>query len=330
MPVPPAEIPENASAEDYNILAMLYGTMGKTRMAMEASKRAAQLVPPPKFSPEALPDLPPEEAAKVAAEGQDIAMQLMNLMVGPSDTKLTPEEQADKMMALMAQMRDLAVRTGANDDDLQKFDEGLGGLFTALTQEPEMPPRTVPEGLSAQEYLELGQRYKTVGWTEQSRDALQYAMELDPDGENGVAALAFMRSKLPRHPVPLSAEQANIQGFNLMVSGDLDGAVAVFEKLIREFPDFEWPQGNLGSIRIEQGDFAEAERILIAAVQLNPFYLNGWAHLCRANLLQSKYKEARYAVEQIRKIDPKDEQCQRLAERIDTVQRWEENGGKFE
>lgn len=328
MPTPPAEVPENRTADEYNVLALLYGAMGKPRLALQASQRAAALAPPPEFT-EALAGLPAEEAQEAAAAGMEIASQMMNLLLGPSEPSAEPEKQADELLVLMQQLRDLAVKTGAKEEELFKFDEGVNGLMDALSKTPETPPRTVPENLSAQEYYELGVRYKTSGWTEQSRDALQYAMELDPDGETGKLALSFMRSKLPRHPVPLSAEQANIQGFNLMVSGDLDGAIAIFEQIIKEHADFEWPQGNLGSIYIEQGKLAEAERILVNAVQLNPFYLNAWSHLCRANLLQSKYTQARYCVEQIRKIDPTDAHADQLQHQIDTIEQWEKSGGSF-
>jgi tetratricopeptide (TPR) repeat protein len=333
MPIPPPEIPENCTAEQYHVLSMLYGAMGNMRLALEASQRRAAAAEPAitEGVENAVAGGMSAEDAEIAREvGQQIASEMMNLLLGTQDEDASPDEQADKFMALMGKMRNLALQTGAKEEELGKFDEGMSGLLAALTKPPEAPPRTVPSDLSAQEYYDLGVRYKAAGWTEQARDALQYAMDLDGDGDVGRAALSFMRSKLPRHPVPLSAEQANIQGFNLMMSGDKEGAIALFRALMKDFPDFEWPQGNLGSILIEQGKFEEAERVLVNAVQLNPFYVNGWAHLSRANLLQSKYKEARYCIEQIRKADPNDRMADSLEQQLDTVQRWEEAGGRFD
>jgi tetratricopeptide (TPR) repeat protein len=322
MPIPPNNVPDGKSAEDYNVLSALYTLMQRNDQALEATKRALLL----KHSNpvDGASEHEPEDVQKAVEVGHKFAGDLLQLI--SSGGKDGAENVNESLNALM----EIGRQSGGNDDQMAQLQTVLETLMAELTAEQKAPPREVPtSGMSAEEYYDLGVKYKTCGWTEQARDALRYAMELDPDGEVGQKALRFMRARLPRHPVPLAAEQENIRGFNEMVSGNYDAATKTFEQLLRTYPDFEWPQGNLGSICIHLGDFARAEEILINAVQINPFYNNGWAHLARANIIQSKYQQADYCLSKIAQNDPNDDSLEQLRSCLDQVQQWEQSGGSF-
>lgn len=170
----------------------------------------------------------------------------------------------------------------------------------------DLPPREVPEGLSAQEYYKLGVQYKSMGWTEQARDALNFALEDNSDAETTASAKRFLRTKIPRFPVPLLAEQKNIEGFNLMATGDVVAARSTFEELIAQFPDFEWPYGNLAVLCLHDGQIPKAKDLLEQALEINPDYVNGWLHMATAKGLELDLDGARKCVERALESDPTD------------------------
>lgn len=154
------------------------------------------------------------------------------------------------------------------------------------------PPHQVPDGLSAAQYLDLGKQYKEAGWPEQARDALNRSIKADPEGI-GKKAQIYLRAYIPRLPVPDVAAQKNITGYNQMARGDRAGAIRTFEECILQFPDFEWPYGNLGFIYTQQGRTKEARDVLQKALAINPSYVNGWLHMAQAKLKDGDVKGAR-------------------------------------
>ncbi len=159
-----------------------------------------------------------------------------------------------------------------------------------------IPAREVPEGLTADEYLKLGQEYIKIGWTEQARDALQMSVDFAGAGENGTriseSAIRLLRSKLPKFPVPLYAEQKNIEGWNLLSAGNTSEAKENFENLIDEYPDFE------------SGETQKAIDLLNSALNVNKFYVQGWLHMATARGLELNFDAARKCVDEALAIDP--------------------------
>jgi tetratricopeptide (TPR) repeat protein len=310
MLLPPKEVPEDVSAEEYERLSVLYMLMGRTPEAAQASARAASAK-----NVELSPEMSQQEAM---AAGAAFAGQLVELLKRRAEEKSSGKEMDTKkeLSDLFAQFKSLGVNEDAIDaltKDLEKQLDESDNIKLS---------RDLPTGLNAEEYYDLGVKYKYSGWTEQARDALAAAMEADPDGEVGRKAQLFLRTKIPRHPVPLVAEQLNVKGFNLMAAGDIAAAKQLFIDLTRQYPDFEWPWGNLGSLYIMEGDLQKAEETLIHAVQLSPFYVNGWLHLMRANTLASKFEQARYCIKKVREIDPDEGAAEQFASILEQVSNW--------
>jgi tetratricopeptide (TPR) repeat protein len=165
----------------------------------------------------------------------------------------------------------------------------------------------VPDGLSAQEYFDLGMKYKLVGWPELARESLNRASSLDPDGEAGKKSALYLASRLPRYPVASEAEKKNVMGYNLLMSGDIDGAKATFKELIEEFPDFEWPYGNLAGIYIQEKKPEVAKPLLERAVEINPCYINGWLQFASVYELEGNNQGVLMCLKQVESIDPDDD-----------------------
>ncbi|HEY9784202.1 MAG TPA: tetratricopeptide repeat protein [Candidatus Obscuribacterales bacterium] len=182
-----------------------------------------------------------------------------------------------------------------------------------------VPPREVPEGLSAEEYYRLGVEYKSMGWTEQARDALLLAQETDPESETAIRARRFLKTKLPRFPVPLLAEQKNIEGFNQMATGNSDAAKQTFLELIADFPDFEWPYGNLSVLYLQESKTEEAKNLLVRALEINPEYVNGWLHMAAAKGMDGDFRGAKECVKRALEADPTDSASLAMKEALDSL-----------
>jgi len=284
MAIPPDELPEGLSTHEYRRLARLYSLMGRQGLALEAMSRAPEMV----------------EGIDQSVSDDDrrrVWQFAGNLLKALRES--VASERADPFAEMGRQMTAL----GVPEEQGQQFVERLAQTAREMKEAPRQP-REVPHGLTASEYYELGQKYKEMGWTEQARDALQFAIDLDGAGEWGRKALRFRRSKIPRTPVPFVAEQNNVLGFNQLYAGDIDGSRRTFEALIREYPDFEWPYGNLGSLLIQVGDIDSARNVLDKALTLNPDYTNAWLHLARLHALNSDFDAAYDCLERVAEIDP--------------------------
>jgi hypothetical protein len=86
------------------------------------------------------------------------------------------------------EIRQQLLAIGVPEEDSRQLVENLAQGVTEM-KAADPPPTEVPRGLTASGYWDLGQKYKEVGWTEQAREALQYAIDLDRGGEWGRKAL---------------------------------------------------------------------------------------------------------------------------------------------
>ena len=310
MPLPPKEVPDGLTSKGYKRLGALYMLMGCQKQAVEALTRSSEMrrALASAEDPDKRQDA---ESDGAMTESLKFSLNLLKLWRkaatddvddqsgGLHATNLESDGDAE------AEIRKQLVALGVPESEVDQY---LNKLLQSMTElkNSDPPPLDVPEGLTAGEYYELGLKYKEIGWTEQARDSLAMAIEIDPDGESGKLAASYLRTKIPRHPVPLVAEQTNIHGFNQFCSGDEAGARDTFEALIAEYPDFEWPYGNLGCLFIQLGDVGKAKKILRKALDINPHYVNAWLHMSRAEALDGNYDEAYKCLNEVEGID-KDE-----------------------
>ena len=282
MAIPPNELPEGLSTHEYRRLAALYRLMDRQELALKAMSR--------------VPEMMGLDQPMTDEDKQRMVEFSANLLKA---FRRASTEGGDPFAELSSQL----TAFGIPEDQAAQFVGHLAQTVKEAKEAP-LPPREVPHGLSAWEYYELAQKYKQMGWTEQARAALQFAIGLDGSGEGGQKALRFLRTKIPRNSVPYAAEQRNVLGFNQLCAGDIEGARRTFQALIEECPDFEWPYGNLGSLLIQMGDIDAARGVLHKALSLNPDYTNAWLHLARLHALESDFAAAYECLARVAEIDP--------------------------
>lgn len=320
MSLPPDELPTGLSTREYRRLGIKYLLMGKNDQATEAFSLGYEDTNSSngEGTEEESVRRDYQQGARFGANLTNAVMKLLQQHANADEDSsgANSQEHLDDIRAQLAAL-------GVPDDKVTKFIEELVEVVTVAGAE-EPPPRVVPTDLSPREFYELGVHYKELGWTEQARDALTYAMEGDPSGDWGTKAKRFLQARLPRHPVPLMAEQKNISGYNLMMAGDIAGAKEVFEGLISEYPDFEWPYGNLGFLYLGEGNISKSKKVLEKALSLNPNYLNGWLHLSRVRALSDEFSGAYECLEKAAAILPDNADAEKLGEFIKEL----ESGGK--
>ena len=317
MTLPPDEIPKGLSVREYRRLSLQYFLMGQDDKAGDAFALGCSALDPDESSNDAEIDMKPgiELPAASALRLTDVVTRLMREYgeTGPSSEDDKPLEE------VLEQLKENLSVMGVPDDKVDFYiSELIESIKTAVSFD-DPPPRVVPTDLSAREFYQLGVEYKRLGWTEQARDALTYSMESDEKGEWGTRARQYLLARLPRHPVPLMAEQTNIEGFNKLAVGDIEGARLIFIELIENYPDFEWPYGNLGSLHLRQGRLREADEILREGVRINPNYVNGWLHLARLKALEDDMGVARDCLQKARDILPNDKDIESIARCIDEL-----------
>ncbi len=227
----------------------------------------------------------------------------------------------DQVVGEHQQLKDAKKKIGAVWDFTGQQFGSLVGKALENVQKP-LPARDVPEGLSATEYFDLGVHYKDIGWTEQSRDALTKARELDRQGQIGREAERFMRTRLPRQSVPHAAVTRNIQGYNLMQANRTEEARQHFEKLIAEYPAFEWPYSNLGRLYVGLGDTHKANQLLWQALDINPDYANAWCNLALSKIVDSEFDEAGKYLQKATAVDPQNPACEHLNKMLEYINQF--------
>jgi tetratricopeptide (TPR) repeat protein len=320
--VPAREVPHGLSADEYLKLSIQYLLMNWKKQMVIAAKKAMEGGNPLK--------------SKQAEGLSDEEYKKLGMMLGIVETTMEIGDQANEVVkgAFDAMQKAAAYADQALEEfeEINEVKQELQNTLKSWTEQATeainkaveeiilpalgMPTRDIPEGMSAEEYFKMATQYKTMGWTEQARDALLLANEIDPD-EVGPRALRYLRTKIPRHPVPHHAVKKNIYGHSQFVRGELDSAKEIFEELIKDYPDFEWPYGNLGAVYIQQGKIGNAKDILAKALDINGDYLNAWLHLGRARAAVLEVREAQSCIDKAIRLDPDDQAAQSLKTLID-------------
>jgi tetratricopeptide (TPR) repeat protein len=142
---------------------------------------------------------------------------------------------------------------------------------------------------------------------ELSRLVLQDRIRRAPDPRARREAEAFLRSRLPAHDVPKTAESLNIAAYNLQHRfGDQGAAAAAYQKAIAADPKFSWPYANLGRLYMELDQYDLAVDWLSTAIRVNPNHFRAHANLGVALQTLRRYDEAVVAYRAALALNPDD------------------------
>jgi predicted Zn-dependent protease len=93
-------------------------------------------------------------------------------------------------------------------------------------------------------------------------------------------------------------------GFVLRDAGRLDDAEAVFAGMIELLPESELPHVALGTIKLQRGEFAEAQNACEEGLALKPGSLYARVHRAEALLFQGRRSEAESELREVIATDP--------------------------
>lgn len=310
--VPTKDVPHGLTPEEYFKLGVQYMLMGWKRQAASSMKMAI----------EGHRDLSRTPLSGIPEEQRRALEAVLGFAEITLDFGDQAKEAARDVFGIFESVAAEADKVIETTDGLKELKQELLDVFGYFSRQAQtvldsfmneivmptlgLPTRDLPEGMLAEEYLRLGQQYKDMGWTEQARDSFERVIEIDPDSEAGDLARKYMRTKIPRQPVPHYAVRKNIAGHRMMAAGLNEFARRTFEELIQDYPSFEWPYGNLGLLLIRLGDLDRAEHVLNQALDINPTYLNAWLHLSRAQAVRLNLREAKSCLDQALRLDPED------------------------
>jgi tetratricopeptide (TPR) repeat protein len=320
--IPAREVPHGLTADEYLKLSIQYFLMYWPKQAIISARKAAESGKGFKRGP--LQDLDPTQMRQFGS--------VLELFEGTFEFQEQAGQTLRESLKALGEAAEIANKQIEEFEPFAEIKREIENVFNYFSKSATqffgktieeviypalgLPTRDLPEGLAAWEYFELAQKYKALGWTEQSRDACMKVHEMEPNSELDSMAMRFLRTRVPRQPVPHAAVQRNIEGHNQLTAGDLVSAEKTFKALLLQYSDFEWPYGNLGLLRIRKGDVVGAKKVLEKALDLNGNYINAWLHLARAHAVCLELGDARVCVDKALSLDPDDSNGKALKEVI--------------
>jgi tetratricopeptide (TPR) repeat protein len=226
--------------------------------------------------------------------------------------------------------RRAALQALALRPDLASAHTTLGALYTWTAQydlaSHELERAQQLDRLDATTYGALGELYRRQGRSELVEPTLRKAVTLAPDDwsliqqlgeyylDNGRWQLAEQQYRRAAELMPDNPRPRNNLGLAYQGQGRLEEAAAAFRKAIDLEPSFTRYR-NLGAVLAQAGQYDEAERMLLRAIDMRPDHYRAWGLLAdvrrnrRADPAQAKetYAKAIALAAAMLKETPKDD-----------------------
>ncbi|MDP3507217.1 MAG: hypothetical protein Q8T09_04430 [Candidatus Melainabacteria bacterium] len=166
-------------------------------------------------------------------------------------------------------------------------------------------PASIPDGLTAQQYLQLASQLREVCRFEDGRLALAKAQRADANGPIADRAAKMLLARFPRIEPTKQAVTLYSSAYWLHQDKS-DAAEKVLQRCIASWPEFELPYRQLASVYRSSGRIGEAKAILEKLLTVNSNYARGWSDLSQVKLQLADRAgaliDAKHAVE----LDPDD------------------------
>ncbi len=174
------------------------------------------------------------------------------------------------------------------------------------------PPDTIPEGLTAERYFELGETYLLLGRLPLAKEALALVIgsseEESPSKEKEALirkAKRMLEFDLPKEMPPEARKQ--VEEASTLVTSDPDGARRILEQAVTQYPDLELPPFSLAVLCLMSANLPRAERFVKMSLKRNPKYRNAKLLLIQVLLGQQQFDSALKIIEQeIKSAEPDD------------------------
>lgn len=185
-----------------------------------------------------------------------------------------------------------------------KLERGRQRISTTFKR-AEPLPASVPEGLTAQQYLQLACQLREVCRFADGRLALNKAQQADANGPVAERAAKMLAARFPKTEPSRQAIQLYSSAYWLHQDKS-DDAEKVLQRCIASWPDFELPYRQLASVYRGSGRLVESKAVLEKLLKVNPNYARGWSDLSQVKLQlldrTGAIADAQHAVE----LDPDD------------------------
>ena len=185
----------------------------------------------------------------------------------------------------------------------------------------------------AQVHYQLALALRGLGETEQAKKEIQIYQEQKSSDEAQLEASMkaaqaddeLKGDKLEdaighyREAVAAQPNNANFKyklALALHQSGDAEGERAQLEQAIQLDPDLAGAQNELGYLLSRSGDAAGALQHFRSAVHAAPAYIEAWINLAAECAMAGQFPEARDAIATALRLDPENEQAQKLSDRL--------------
>jgi tetratricopeptide (TPR) repeat protein len=174
------------------------------------------------------------------------------------------------------------------------------------------PPDTIPEGLPAVRYFELGETYLLQGRLSLAKAALALVIgnsaEEPPDKEKEVLirkAKRMLDFEIPKEMPPEATKQ--VEEASKLLMTDPEGARRILEQTVTQFPDLELPPLSLAMLCLMSANLPRAERFVKMSLKRNPNYRNAKLLLVQVLLGQQQFDSALKIIDQeIKSAEPND------------------------
>jgi tetratricopeptide (TPR) repeat protein len=327
---PPRIVPQHLSPSDYCRLAIQYYLMGWTRQSVKAGRLALQSRPSD-LAGTPFGELSDEDFMRFRrmVEGLDAGASIGENVLGVSKTVTdivqdgmdTTSALADE---LIGESKALKLIKFGFEESMRQFTKGVQEVVGEVIEQAvkvSQPPKPVPEGLTAQNYLDLSRQYLVFDWTEQARDALLKARELEGDNPKGALAWTLLRTHLPKQHLPFLAEEGLADARRKLQSGREEDAREVLEDLINRYPEMELCYCVLAGYELRAGHLERARQLLTTASELNPMYMKTWLLLSRVHAIGGSILEAQRALDRATDLDPDDFSIPHLRQLVSILSR---------
>ena len=161
------------------------------------------------------------------------------------------------------------------------------------------------------------QRYEDMRKAgEANLEALQYGVRADSELAAGKNQEAFADYRLACESAPDNAKFRYKFSVALHKVGDFDGERSQLEEAVKINPSLAAAQKELGYLLARNGDSAGAVEHYQQAVKAEPVWVDAWINLSAALAVESRFPEAREAVEMALRLDPSNAQARKLSDRL--------------
>jgi Flp pilus assembly protein TadD len=177
-----------------------------------------------------------------------------------------------------------------------------------------MALRNLGEAAAAKDQFSLCKQKKL----DQSQQAITDSLTAQADEQ--LASGNLKRAiELYREAVAASPKDPTVAyklALTLDKSGDIEGERAMLEQALKIDPAMALAENQLGYLASQEGDSASAEKHFRLAVKSAPYYTQAWISLAAVLGMQARMPEAREAIANALRLDPKNADALQLSQAL--------------